>query len=592
MSNLFVNRFISPFTSVALHKIYTASALQAALGVAVVSIVFVSQFVCAEAVAVSEKETAAEQMDKSENEHQSTQSRSAKKKTPAFNIWEFEVRGVKTFTPEEIEVTISPFLGPNKTFSTVESASQALEKLYRDSGYPVVSVEIPEQDIIGGHVKINVIEGKVNQVRVLGSSYFLLSDIKKRVPSLQKGDALYVPQLQKDLNKLNSLSSDLRVVPVLKEGDQPGTVDVDLKVKDKLPMHGEIEYNNYASANTSDTRLSASIGYENLWQKYHSFSLTMQITPEALDEIRVLSGTYILPVGEELSRLAIYGVTSNSKINTFSATDSGLLVRGDSKIAGLRYVQPMTVNAEFQHVLTLGFDYKDVLEEVKFTSDPQKSGLLTPLSFAVWAAEYKATWRSSASTTQIGGGAYVGIRNAFNSSQEFKDKRYHGEPNFIYWKASVQRNTELPAEFSLVNKIKTQISDTPLISNEQFSVGGSTTVRGYFESQSMGDRGALTSIELYSPKLLKNKETIGDLKFLLFVDAAAAEVINPLKDQKNSFELASTGVGLQFSSFGSLHMDLTWAYPLKDSCGGVCGKAVSDVAKGDARTTFQMIYQY
>lgn len=529
--------------------------------------------------------------DESGNAAESSQVQSPKKNEPKFNIWEFEVHGTKVIQPEFIENTLSPFLGPDKTFSVVEQAAHAIEKLYRDTGYPVVVVDIPEQDVVGGKVRLNVIEGTVSKVKVSGSHYFLLSDIKQRTPSLSEGSSLYIPDLQQDLNKVNALSSDLRVTPVLKEGETPGTVDVELKVKDKLPLHGEIEYNNYASANTSSTRLSASASYDNLWSKYHSLSLQMQITPEATDEIRVLSTTYVMPVGESLSRLAFYGVKSDSKINALTSTASGLQIRGNSKIFGLRYVKPMT-NVSFQHVVTLGFDYKDVMEEVTFTDNAENKGLLTPMTLALWTAEYKATWRKPEAVTQLGGGVYIGLRDIVNNADEFADKRFKGEPNFLYWKAGLQRNTNLPADFSLSNKIKLQYSEVPLISNEQISIGGSSTVRGYFESQNLGDRGIQTSIELYTPKMFENLKRVSDIKFLTFVEGAAVEVLQPLKDQKNSFTLASAGIGLRFNSFKDINAELDLAFPLKDACAGVCGQSESDVEKGESHTTFNLTYKY
>lgn len=529
--------------------------------------------------------------DESGNAAESSQVQSPKKNEPKFNIWEFEVHGTKVIQPEFIENTLSPFLGQDKTFSVVEQAAHAIEKLYRDTGYPVVVVDIPEQDVVGGKVRLNVIEGTVSKVKVSGSHYFLLSDIKQRTPSLSEGGSLYIPDLQQDLNKVNALSSDLRVTPVLKEGETPGTVDVELKVKDKLPLHGEIEYNNYASANTSSTRLSASASYDNLWSKYHSLSLQMQITPEATDEIRVLSTTYVMPVGEGLSRLAFYGVKSDSKINALTSTASGLQIRGNSKIFGLRYVKPMT-NVSFQHVVTLGFDYKDVMEEVTFTDNAENKGLLTPMTLALWTAEYKATWRKPDAVTQLGGGVYIGLRDVVNNADEFADKRFKGEPNFLYWKAGLQRNTNLPADFSLSNKIKLQYSEVPLISNEQISIGGSSTVRGYFESQNLGDRGIQTSIELYTPKIFENLKRVSDIKFLTFVEGAAVEVLQPLKDQKNSFTLASAGIGLRFNSFKDINAELDLAFPLKDACAGVCGQSESDVEKGESHTTFNLTYKY
>jgi hemolysin activation/secretion protein len=285
-------------------------------------------------------------------------------------------------------------------------------------------------------------------------------------------------------------------------------------------------------------------------------------------------------------------VKSNSEINTLTSTASGLQIRGNSNIGGLRFVKPMSMSTEFQHVLTMGFDYKDVMEEIAFPDDPKAVGMLTPMSLGLWSAEYKATWRKPEATTRIGSGVYFGLRNVFNSAEEFDRKRFGGDPNFIYWKLSLQRDTQLPADFTLVNKVRLQHTASPLVSNEQISIGGDASVRGYFESQNLGDRGVIGNIEVYTPKLFATNKTLSDFKLYSFLEAAAVEVMQPLKDQNRNFTLASAGLGLELGVWSDLKTELNVGYPLRDACNTTCGKSVGDVEKGETRTTFKLTYKY
>ena len=83
----------------------------------------------------------------------------------------------------------------------------------------------------------------------------------------------------------------MKVVPVLKPGKSQGLVDVDLKVKDENPFHGSVALNNYNSADTSESRLSLGISYDNLWQKQHSFALQWQVAPQETNEANVRVAT-------------------------------------------------------------------------------------------------------------------------------------------------------------------------------------------------------------------------------------------------------------------------------------------------------------
>jgi hemolysin activation/secretion protein len=56
-------------------------------------------------------------------------------------------------------------------------------------------------------------------------------------------------QVEREIVALNQWL-DRRVTPTLRGGVEPGTVDVDLKVKDILPLHGSVELNNrYSQVN-------------------------------------------------------------------------------------------------------------------------------------------------------------------------------------------------------------------------------------------------------------------------------------------------------------------------------------------------------
>src|SRR5690606_3488358 len=229
-----------------------------------------------------------------------------------FDIWEFRVEGNTLLDVARIEAAVSPYLGPQRRLDDVQAASGELERAYRRAGYPVLFIEVPEQDVVGGVVTLRAVEGKIDRVRVTQSRYFTLSGIRGAVPSVDSGRALHVPSMQAELNALNARSSNLKVAPILSPGKTPGSVDIELKVKDELPLTGAVELNNYNSETTTDSRLGVSLSYDNLWQKQHSFALQYQVSPEATDEVSVLVGTYLMALPDSSNRLAFYAIDSKS----------------------------------------------------------------------------------------------------------------------------------------------------------------------------------------------------------------------------------------------------------------------------------------
>jgi len=135
-----------------------------------------------------------------------------------LDIWEFRVEGNTLLSTDRIEAAVYSFLGPQRAIGDIDAAANNLERAFRDSGYPAIYVSVPEQNVEGGVVKLQVVEGKIERVRVQGSRYFSIENIREKLPSLQSGNALHVPTMQKELSALNAQSGDMKVTPILKAG--------------------------------------------------------------------------------------------------------------------------------------------------------------------------------------------------------------------------------------------------------------------------------------------------------------------------------------------------------------------------------------
>ena len=158
-------------------------------------------------------------------------SQGATNQPATFDLLELRVKGSTKVDKRQLEHTIYPFLGPKKSLDNVELARAALEELYKTQGYQTVLVDIPEQDVKNGIVYLQVIEGKVSRLKVKDSRYFAMGKIKAGVPELAEGNVPHFPTMQKQLTELSGQSPDRKIQPILRAGDTPGTLEVDLKVK-------------------------------------------------------------------------------------------------------------------------------------------------------------------------------------------------------------------------------------------------------------------------------------------------------------------------------------------------------------------------
>jgi len=479
-----------------------------------------------------------------------------------------------------IESAVYPFLGPGRTIDDVQAARAALEAAYRESGHGTVFVDIPEQDVAAGIVRLQVTEGTLARVRVEGARYFSGREIRAKVPEAAPGKAPDLPALQAQVNALNTETRDRSVVPVLRAGSTPGTVDLTLKVKDELPFHGSLELNDQHTADTARLRLQAALSYDNLFDRLDSIGMQYQTAPENRRQIDVWVGNYALNLGRN-RKLALYYIDSNSDVATLGT----LSVLGKGKVYGARLILPLENTQAAAHTLTLGLDYKDFLESIAL--DPTSS-LRTPISYVNLSVATADAWRWERFQLSDALTLNFGPRHFGNSDQEFADKRFRGRANYFYLRGSLGLRTRLPWNFALVTSLAGQYAREPVISNEQFSIGGAASVRGFLEAEELGDTGAQATLQLELPTWRLFSDRLQATAFL-FGDAAHVETIDPLSSEVPGASLASWGAGFNIAAWEHFTASLAWADPVgKDLRRPLDGtsKPSTGTRVGDSRLLF------
>jgi hemolysin activation/secretion protein len=470
-----------------------------------------------------------------------------------FNVMELRVLGNTSLDTRTIESAVYPFTGPDKQMSDVEAARAALEKAYHDHGFGTVFVDIPEQTVDEGIVRLRVTEGRLRQVRVTGARYFSGRQIRAEVPAAAQGSVPNLPQLQSQLNQVNAEARDRVVVPVLKAGADPGTVDLDLKVDDHVPFHGSLELDNQYTVDTTHLRAAGSFSYDNMFGRLDSLAIQYQAAPESPSESHVLAGSYTLHLAESGANLALLYINSKSDVATLGT----LGVLGTGTVYGLRFLQPLPAQGTAQDV-ALEVDYKDYKQSILTTS---ASGLNTPVDYVSGSASYTLAQRSTSHQLDWTTTASFGVPEVPYNTEQFADKRYGATPNYFYLRTDAGYTLVLPKGFTAALRLTGQYSVDPLISNEQLAIGGAYSVRGYLEAEELADSAWRSSLQLGTPALNLLKTRVHVREFV-FLDAARAFTVDPLPGQPRQVELRSWGGGVDFDAFNGFNGVLTWADPV------------------------------
>jgi len=357
----------------------------------------------------------------------------------------------------------------------------------------------------------------------------------------------------------------------------PGTVDVDLEVKDSSPVHASLELNNRHSANTTALRLNGSVSDENLWQRGHTAGFSFQLAPQHFDDAKVFSAYYLarLPGDSGLTLLA-QGTKQDSNVSTLG----GAAVTGRGEILGVHAIKALAGGKEFFHSLNFGVDYKHFDQRIVLGT--ASSGTITsPITYFPLSGVYNATWARPGALSEASFGVTLHLRGTGLGSGDakFGRSRYLADGGFATFHGEIAHTHDLPGGFQLYGKVQGQLADSPLVSSEQYSGGGAGTVRGYLEAETTGDSGAFATVELRTPslaRLLGDKN--GEWRFTVFGEAGGVTLIDALPGQGARYGLASWGVGTVFR----LHEHFSGAV---DAAMPLAGQAQTDAH--EVRVTFR-----
>ncbi len=498
-----------------------------------------------------------------------------------FDVYEYRVEGNSLLKDGDIERAVTPFLGENKTLADIEGARATLERQYHDAGFITVLVSIPEQSTATGVFTLSVVQAPVSKLRVVGAQYNLPSNIKSGVAEVAEGRVPNFLELQRQLGHVNK-SADMRVSPILKPGKTPGTVEVQLDVDDQLPLHASVEVTHREDKNISDTnqspqktptKISASVRYDNLWQRNHSLGVTVQTSPEDAREVRTLLANYMLPVGASGDALVLYGVKSRGQTPRL-ATNS----IGDVDQLGLRYALTWPGDERFMQSASIGVDIK------RPRNGPPELDDVRSVLYAPFSLSYRGAWLNEGTPTfSFDVGTKFGMRGLLgasdakfaNFSRDVVGSGPQHSANFMALTAGIQSTRPL-GRWTVSGKLDGQAAFAPLLSSEQFFAGGADSVRGYKENEANGDVGLRGSLELTSPTV-KLDPSAGRwrLNGVAFMDAAWVHKIQwdpAITDSPASMSLLGAGLGLRITGPYGMSLQFDGAKALKD--GDVLGGGV------------------
>ncbi len=490
-----------------------------------------------------------------------------------ITIHSVDVSGNTALRAKILRRSLRPYLDRPISMKELKEMCAVIQKKYAEKGYFLTRAYLPPQEIRNGVLKIEVIEGHLGLVTVIGNKYYSTKFISSYFDRY-KGKPIHYDKILRTLFLLDE-NTDLEVGAVFKKGDKFGTADLILRVSDKRPIHLTQDFNNYGSDHTTTRRTGTRLDYGNLIM--YGDTLTL---------IEVL--------GYPMSHLNFSDVIYHAPVNTIGTTlDFSYLCANfkTDKVDHIRYVGRSHIGG------------------VKLNQALQRTRFLNTDFFATFDVKQVQNFGGGRRTSfdklrVLTGGAVVDYidglkgRNLFSfslgwgipgifggsSAKSSDSSRVGSGGRFLKGNLGWKRLQELPYNCFLLFNSAFQFSLDKLPLPEEIYIGGIDTVRGYPLAEGISDCGYYGTLELHVPPPFlrahkvpwSKKQTWGQfLQFVGFVDmgqtfSLGSDVLREKTDGSDHTKLdgrvmlMSAGPGIRLYGPWKLEWSFDVGFPLTE----------------------------
>jgi hemolysin activation/secretion protein len=480
-----------------------------------------------------------------------------------ITVERFEFVGNSAFSQEELNEAVVEYIGKPVVFAQLLQAANKITELYVQKGYITSGAYIPAQEIQTGVVKIQIVEGSLEAIEVNIAEGRLNPDYVRSRLEIATEKPLNVNRLQEALQllQLDPLIDSLKAE--LSAGTKPGTNLLQVSVVGADTFDVRLELNNYRNPSVGTFERGVEISEANLFGLGDRISAAYYNT-DGSDRVEA---SYSLPINAYDGTLDFrFQYTSNEIIEPpFDDLD----IEIESRDFELTYRQPVLRRATSEVTQELALSLTAARREsdssvlgVDFPLFPganeQGETRITEINFAQeWLQRSRQDVLAARSQFSLGIGAF----DATVNDEEPDSRFFLWRGQFLYLRRLDMETDDPESSPTLLLRSDIQLSSVSLLSREQFSLGGSTTVRGYRQDALLGDNGFLASAELRVP-ILRVLDIEGTLQVAPFIDFG--KVWNRDRDNPNPSNLVGIGLGLLWQMGDNFTARLDWGIPLAD----------------------------
>jgi hemolysin activation/secretion protein len=463
------------------------------------------------------------------------------------------VVGNTVFPDRDLRSIVQPFEGRAVTVAELENLRQMLSKRFVEHGYVNSGAIIPSNAYTGGELRIQIIEGHLDEIRVKGQERLREAYVANRLQG-DREKPLNIQELQDRFQVLLSDPLISRMNGRLLPGAVLGHSILDVDVKRARPYHLTLFADNHRPPSIGAEGFGVSAWVRNITGLGDALDFTFINS----DGSTRYAGGLSLPLND-------WGTLANFRFDQGDATvveapvdKLSIESRVHNLEGGLSHIIINTLNRRLNFGIALAIrENETTLLGRPFSFVPGESTGRTQATVWRVSQDFLQRWEDQAfefrSTFSVG-------MDALGATSKTSDDFPSSE--FFVWLGQAQYAYRLLNNGSqFVLRSNAQFSNARLLPLEQMAVGGVGTVRGYRENHLVRDNGYNVSLEFHYPVIngdgpnAKHRITL-----IPFMDYGRAwNYGGNAKGQQIS--LHSIGIGLNWQ-LSPVSLDLYYGYAL------------------------------
>ena len=233
-----------------------------------------------------------------------------------ITVERFEVVGSTVFSPEELAKVTEQFTKRPISLSEVFQARSQITKLYIQNGYITSGAYIPPQTIKSGVIKIQVIEGKLEDIQISGNRRLNSNYVRSRL-EIATSAPLNRDRLLEALQLLQLNPLIQTVTAELSAGSRPGASVLEVKITEAKTFSTQVVLDNGRSPSVGSFRRRLQVNEANLLGLGDGLSLATPILMVATPWMLIIHCRSIPVMGRSPFTLALHGAMLLKILSTF-----------------------------------------------------------------------------------------------------------------------------------------------------------------------------------------------------------------------------------------------------------------------------------